>query len=225
MEKNYRGNESNQASQWTPNTPENGNNDSGEKKNRKKLIIVVIIAVVAIIAIIVAISFRKTTVPAVDVSQTEESVSVAVPEATEPASTATVEETTTTVEAETNSETETESESESSVEMLDFETYAAQKGSNAINLIVWNDTMGIQERITPGTKNYPIHEGDRYAINTASTSGDILVSVRVENTILALEDNPYVELPIDASSFQRIGILIQHADGSEENFMYSLGEN
>lgn len=218
MEKNYRGNESNQASQWTPNTPENGNNDSGEKKNRKKLIIVVIIAVVAIIAIIVAISFRKTTVPAVDVSQTEESVSVAVPEATEPASTATIEETTTTVEAETNSETETESESESTVEMLDFETYAAQEGANSINLVVYNKTTGTQKIIDPES-TYTIQPNDRFAVNLIDSAGDTVLSIKVNNdSFKNFNGKSFIELTlVKSDSPQKVGISFVTATETKFN--------
>lgn len=227
MEKNYRGNESNQASQWTPNTPENGNNDSGEKKNRKKLIIVVIIAVVAIIAIIVAISFRKTTVPAVDVSQTEESVSVAVPEATEPASTATVEETTTTVEAETNSETE--SESESTVEMLDFETYAAQEGADSINLVVYNKTSGTQEIILPCISNadnaYYVQPNDQFAVNTSATDGSYVRAVKINGKDFFLSNDGEKSFVInvdDTLSEQKIIVSIVLPDESFKFQAYML---
>lgn len=208
MEKNYTygGNENNQAPQWTPNTPENGNNDSGEKKNRKKLIIVAIIAVVAIIAIIIAISFRKTAVPTVEssVSQTEESVSVAVPEATESATTATVEETATTVEA----ESEAESESESVVvEMLDFETFATQEGADSINLVVYNETSGMQKIIEPGS-TYAIQPNDRFAVNLIDSAGDTVLSIKVNSdSINNFEGKSFIELDlVKSDSPQKVGV-------------------
>lgn len=73
---------------------------------------------------------------------------------------------------------------EADMEMMDFETFAAQEGAESINLVVWNEMTGVQEVIPSFTESNEIYEmqpGDRLAINTECSNG-FLINIKISHT-------------------------------------------
>lgn len=129
-------------------------------------------------------------------------------------------------------DTETEEVSESVVEIQDFETFAAQEGSEEINLVVWNESTGMQKIIEPdkeSSERYIMQDGDRFAVNTQCGT-KILRSIRIEDNIIEknwlAEDGTvvekFVELPVAQTetgagrSVVRIAILVGNKDNAEQ---------
>lgn len=72
----------------------------------------------------------------------------------------------TTEESETTPVEETSPE-KPAVEMVDFETWAAQEGNDEVCLVVWNEELGVQEilpTVSVSEKVYEVQDGDRLAI-------------------------------------------------------------
>ena len=112
-----------------------------------------------------------------------------------------------TVNAEEPIETE-----EETVEMVDWESWAAQEDSDSedIYMVVWNEELGKQEIIQPvdiTLKAYITEEGDRFAIPYREN---------IERTFLNDEEielwpdgKMYTEVKIEAGTITRVIILIE----------------
>ena len=180
-------------------------------KNRRPTI--AIIAVVAIVAAIIVAIFLVTGRSRKESPEPDPGPSL-IEESSEPvveSSSTTVAETAKATSEESTSIEETaseveESESSSLVEVLDFETFAAQEGADSINLVVWNES-GTQEIIEPGS-TYVIQSGDRFAVNLTDCVGDTVLSIKVNaDSIKDFEAEQFIELKLDQSaSPQKVGI-------------------
>ena len=101
---------------------------------------------------------------------------------------------------------------EETVEMVDWETWAAQEDSDSedIYMVVWNEELGKQEIIQPvdiTLKAYITEEGDRFAIPYREN---------IERTFLNDEEielwpdgKMYTEVKIEAGTITRVIILIE----------------
>ena len=200
-------------------------------KNRRPTI--AIIAVVAIVAaIIVAIflvtgrSKKESPEPDPGPSLMEESSEPVV----ESSSTTVVEtakatsEESTSIE-ETASEVE-ESESSSLVEVLDFETFAAQEGADSINLVVWNESTGVQKIISPSS-SYTIKEGDRLAVNCHIEGADVS-SIKLgasAEPINPTTEDKYIELDLRPDSpSTKLVIRLILSSGSTDSKAYFINK-
>lgn len=79
-----------------------------------------------------------------------------------------------------------EGNSEPIIAIQDFDTFAAQEGSEEINLVVWNESAGTQEILEPynsGDEVYKMQDGDRLAVNTQCGS-IFLRGIRIEKDIV-----------------------------------------
>lgn len=126
-------------------------------------------------------------------------------------------------------DTETEEVTESVVEIQDFETFAAQEGSEEINLVVWNESTGTQKIIEAFRESgeYTMQDGDRFAVNTQCGT-KILRAVRIEDSIIEknwlAEDGAivekFIELPVAQTETGRnpvrILILVVNKDNAEQ---------
>ena len=139
------------------------------------------------------------------------------------------------IQAESNIE---EGNSEPIIAIQDFDTFAAQEGSEEINLVVWNESAGTQEILEPynsGDEVYKMQGGDRFAVNTQCGS-IFLRAIRIENNIVPdnwlAEDGTviekYVELPLgqveahDGIGGIRIIMLLRTKDHDEETHLAYL---
>ena len=110
-----------------------------------------------------------------------------------------------------NSEELTETEEET-VEMVDWETWAAQEDSDSedICMVVWNEELGKQEIIQPvdiTLKTYITEEGDRFAIPYRENIDRAFLED--EEIVLWPDGKRYTEVKIEVGTIRRVDILIK----------------
>lgn len=110
-----------------------------------------------------------------------------------------------------NSEEPIETEEET-VEMVDWESWAAQEDSDSedIYMVVWNEEMGKQEIIQPvdiTKKAYITEEGDRFAIPYRENIDTAFLEY--EELVLWPDGKMYTEVNIEAGTITRVDITIK----------------
>ncbi len=138
-------------------------------------------------------------------------------------STSQSEETSVAVEESTTSQTEETTEEKSNVEMVPFETWAAQEDNDEVCLVIWNETLGVQEilpTVSVSRQVYEVQEGDRLAIPYRESITSF--GLRDKHTWMWYE-SPYYEISLPSGTISIIDIVSHDEEtGETEVLTYSI---
>lgn len=101
------------------------------------------------------------------------------------------------------------------VEMVDFETWAAQEGNDEVCLVVWNEELGVQEimpTVSVSEKVYEVQDGDRLAVPYRES----ITSFGFRDTATWMwYEAPYYEITLPSGKISVIDI-VSHDDETGE---------
>ena len=112
------------------------------------------------------------------------------------------------------------------VNMVDFETWAKQKGNEDVCLVIWNEELGNQEVMIPSKKTlkaYEVKEGDRFAIPYRENILYVYVlHANGEVEVLGWENPEYMEISLQIGEFTDVYIFYENELGESKDTYYAF---
>lgn len=115
------------------------------------------------------------------------------------------------------------------VEMVDWETCAAQADNDEVCMVVWNETTGTQKILEPRPEgnldlkkySYTVQEGDRIAVPKKNSVVCVCVNLDTRLGWEYSENEKYMELEINPGEITQIDVIPNTEDNPSRQYLFN----